>query len=241
MERLRARFRGRGGQATPPGPGRERVPKRPKGGGRKRVPLDADISDVWAFAGRRLENTAHYPTGRLLQYQAPAAGFIVDEAVKGTLPDRYVLQPLARQRDKWETVGFMVAGPMVTYAITNNLYAQEEARRAGDPGGLKALQKQFDLLRETWVWVMTMTLPRLAPGVAKAREREERDRAAIAEAFPELAGEDPVEVLRAMLFDKPAGWSPPAPEDQMRPEESNGAGESFQGAGGSRPADPVVQ
>ena len=209
MDRIRSRRgRGRGGSAAPvPG---ERAPRRPKARVGKRVALDGDISDVWGFAGRRLENTPHFATGRMLEYQAPAAGLIVDRAVAGTLPDRMLFQPLARNRDKYEDVGFLIAGPMLTFAITST-GMQMEAMLANRPqwteddiAEYQKLAGKMDMLKEMFVWVAKMMLPRLAEGVKKAREKKEKDDAAIAEAFPDLAGgADPVEEFASMLFTPP--------------------------------------
>jgi hypothetical protein len=208
MDRIRSRRgRGRGGAAAPAS--RERAPRPAKRVGR-RVALDGDISDIWGFAGRRLESTPHFATGRMLEYQAPAAGLIIDRAVAGTLPDRVLFQPLARNRDKYEDVGFLLAGPLLTFSITQNGMSMEAmlARRTEwteeDIAAYQGLAQKQEMLKEMFVWVARMMLPRLAEGVTKAREKKAKDDAAIAEAFPDLAGgTDPVEEFAAMLFTPP--------------------------------------
>jgi len=195
------RWKARRAGAKPSTSTGERAPKR--GGGKRRVPLDTDISDIWAFLGRRLEAGPHFPTGRMLQLQAPASGVILDKAVAGTLPDRLVLQPLARSRDKWEDAAFLVAGPLVTYSITRTLQEMEVVRKAGDMETFGALNKRLELQKEGFEWLVRMMLPRLAVGKKKAEERKAKDDAVIADAFPELAdtGFDPVEVLMGNLFE----------------------------------------
>lgn len=203
MDRLRSR-RGRGhagGQKAPAS--REQAPKRPKKYGGKRVSLDPDISDIWGFAGRRLENTAHYPTGRMLQYQAPAAGLILDRAVAGTLPDRLLFQPLARNRDKYEDAAFLLAGPMLTFTITQTQYQMQAAREAGDEEAFEQLVGRLQMLQEMFVWVARAMLPRLAEGVEKAREREAKEAKAIAQAFPDLGAEDPIQAFVSKMFEPP--------------------------------------
>jgi len=203
MDRIRSRRgRDRGGSAVPvPG---ERAPRhaKPRGTGR-RVALDSDISDIWGFAGRRLENTPHFATGRMLEYQAPAAGLILDRAVAGTLPDRVLFQPLARNRDKYEDVGFLLAGPLLTFSITTTGMQMQAALDEGDHEKFAKLQGQLQMQREMFVWVAGMMLPRLAEGVEKARKKKAATDAAIAQAFPDLAGEDPVETFANMLFTPP--------------------------------------
>lgn len=209
MDRLRRQSRrGRGGggsHAHPaPVPG-ERAPKRKRPGGR-RVSLDADISDIWGFVGRRAENTPHYPTGRMLQYQAPAAGVIIDRLVAGTLPDRLIFQPLARNRDKYEDTAFLLAGPFLTFSITTTMQRMQAAIEDGDKDEYDALTKKLEVQREMFTWTISMMLPRLAVGAKVAREKKAKENAAIAEAFPDLGDEDPVEAFAEMCFAPPPTW-----------------------------------
>jgi hypothetical protein len=202
VERIRSRRgRGRDGGRTAPTTA-ERPPKRKRPAGR-RVSLDADISDIWAFGGRRLESTPHYPTGRMLQYQAPAAGVIIDRAVAGTLPDRVLFQPLARNRDRYEDVGFLLAGPILTFSITTTMQRMQAAIDAGDKEEFDQLATKLQMQREMLTWLLSMLLPRLAAGAKIAADKKAKRDAVIADAFPDLAGEDPAETLADMLFVPP--------------------------------------
>jgi hypothetical protein len=184
---------------------REHAPRSAsRGRPRRRVPLDADISDLWGLGGRRLENSAHYATGRMLQYQAPAAGVIIDGAVAGTLPDRIFFQPLARNRDKYEDVGFLLAGPLLTFSITTTIAQMQAANEAGDQEAYNDLTGKLVIQREMFAWVLTMMLPRLAEGAKRAADKKAKRDAAIAQAFPELGDDDPVQTLMAMLFQPPS-------------------------------------
>ena len=208
VDRLRSRGgRGRGGQHRAPAPG-ERAPKRPdkKPPRGRRVSLDTDISDIWAFAGRRLEGTPHFATGRMLEYQAPAAGIIFDRAVAGTLPDRVLFQPMARNRDKYEDVGFLLAGPLLTFSMTATAQRMEQAQAAGDQEAFEDLAGKLQMQREMFTWVLSMMLPRLAAGAKLAQEKKAKADKVIADAFPELGDEDPVQVLATMLFQPPQGF-----------------------------------
>jgi hypothetical protein len=203
MQRIRSRRgRSQGGGLVPASA--ERAPRNEK---RRRVgrrlPLDADISDIWAFGGRRLERTPHYPTGRMLEYQAPAAGVIIDRAVAGTLPDRVIFQPLARNRDKYEDVGFLLAGPLLTFSITTTMGQMQKAADEGNQELFSELSGKLGMQREMFSWVLSKMLPRLAAGAKMAAEKKAKRDAAIADAFPELGDDDPVEVLVTMLFQPP--------------------------------------
>lgn len=207
-ERIKARGRGRsgGGPAAAPAAGR---PAKPRPG--RRVPLDTDISDVWAFLGRRLDASPHYPTGRMLQYQAPAAGLILDRAIAGTLPDRMVLQPLARGRDKWEDAAFLIAAPLVTFGITRTMQLIQVAQNEGRTEDVMALSRRLEVQFEGFAWLLEMMLPRLAEGKKRAEAKRAEQAAVVLDAFPELAGTDtsPADLLRDMLFAPPSTWEAP--------------------------------
>lgn len=236
LERFRSRRgRGRGGQHQGPSTA-ERPPRRPRGTGR-RVALDTDISDIWAFGGRRLENSPHFATGRMLQYQAPAAGVILDRAIAGTLPDRLFFQPIARNRDKYEDVGFLLAGPLLTFTITATGQQMEVLAQKSriewdedDVAKWQELSARMEMLKEMFVWVLSMMLPRLAEGKKKADEKKAKADAAIGEAFPDLGADDPVQVLATMLFEPPTyeeghanGNGKHQPDRTAAPPDSEGA------------------
>lgn len=208
-------------EPTPRGP--ERPPKKSFKG--KRVPLDTDISDAWAFLGRRLEQSPHYPTGRMLTYQAPGAGIILDKALAGTYPDRMLLQPMARNRDKYEDAFFLCAGPLVTFGITRSFQALAVAQEAGDIEAMNAAQQRIGMQMEGLDWLLRMMLPRLAEGKKRAEEKRAAEEQVIAEAFPELAGTgiSPAQALRDMLFAPPSGYQG-ATDGQVDQPATNGAG-----------------
>jgi hypothetical protein len=141
----------------------------------------------------------------MLQYQAPASGLILDKAIAGTIPDRLIFQPLAHGRDKWEDAAFLLAGPLVTFGITRSLQEMEAARQRGEMEVFATLSKRLELQREGFEWLIRMMLPRLAEGKKRAEEKKAKEDAAIADAFPELAGTgiDPVTQLVNMLFAPP--------------------------------------
>jgi hypothetical protein len=218
------RFRGRG-KKEPRSTGPERAPKK-SASHKRRVPLDTDISDAWAFLGRRLEQSPHYPTGRMLTYQAPGAGIILDKALAGTAPDRLVLQPLARNRDKYEDAFFLCAGPLVTFGITRSFQALMVAQEAGDAEQVAAIEARIAMQLEGLDWLLRMMLPRLAEGKKRAEEKRAAEEKVIAEAFPELAGtgESPSRALRDMLFAPPPTYQGAAANGNADSTTANGAG-----------------
>lgn len=216
MQRFRSRRgRGRGGQGPAPVTG-ERAPRRKKVGLGRRVALDSDISDLWALGGRQLEGTAHFATGRMLQYQAPAAGVILDRALAGTLPDRVLFQPIARNRGKYEDVAFLLAGPLLTFSVTTTMMQMQAAIDAQDQEAYQALAAKLQLQRGMFTWVLSAMLPRLAAGAKVAAEKKAKADKVIADAFPELGDEDPVQILATMLFTPPTYDTPGGPETNGR-------------------------
>lgn len=57
------------------------------------------------------------PLSRMFYAQAPIAGIVLEPAVKGTLPDRLVLQPLARNYEKYKAVTGLVGPPVALMAV----------------------------------------------------------------------------------------------------------------------------
>lgn len=83
-----------------------------KGKPKPRVPVDDLIAAVWrGLAGVARPLPA---TSRLLKIQAPVAGVILEDTVKGTVVDHW-LQPLARTSKNAEAV-FALAGPPILVA-----------------------------------------------------------------------------------------------------------------------------
>jgi hypothetical protein len=139
----------------------------------------------------------------MLQYQAPAAGVIFDRAIAGTLPDRLIFQPIARSRDKYEDVAFLLAGPILTYSITSTQLAMQRAIESGDKDAFDVAVTRLEMQKEMFTWVLSMMLPRLAEGAKEAEKKKKARDAVIADAFPDLGQDDPVDVLASMLFTPP--------------------------------------
>lgn len=81
----------------------------------KWAPTASVIEHVWsqlAWAARPLP-----PLQRVMSCQAPMAGVILQDAAKGTMIDRVILQPVARAEERWQGVNAMVGPPVFTTAI----------------------------------------------------------------------------------------------------------------------------
>lgn len=165
--------------------------KRPGGRGARRESAADTISDGWAVLGGVAERTGHLPLGRCLQWQAPVAGEMIDEAVKGSFVDRLALQRIVRGRAKFDLLGAVLGPPLIVFAIEQN-------------------PERADALLPILAASIRQGLPLMVPAIKK----QQRKAAEVAEATELLfqddpnytPGMDPVEYILGMMF---AGWVPP--------------------------------
>lgn len=184
----------------------------------RRISIAPDLEDGFFDLGRMLEQSPQYPTGRMIQYQAPAAGVIIDRAVAGTMLDRILVQPIARRKDEYEDVFYLAAPPIMIYMVQATRLRQQAALQAGDQQAARELGIKGHGQITTLKWILRRSVLKMAPAVAEARKRIAEEDALIREAFPELGpGEDPVEVLLSNLFAPPGTGSAPEP---TQPEEA---------------------
>ena len=84
--------------------------------GHKRVSIENVLSTGWAFGAMALARSPQaIPVARIMDMQAPVAGVIGEELLKGTVVDR-LLQPIARGGRKAE-LGVALAGPPLLVGI----------------------------------------------------------------------------------------------------------------------------
>ena len=170
--------------------------KRPKAQTRpgRRVSAADTLGDVWGgVGGLAIRSGRHAPLGRCLQFQAPVAGEMLDEAVKGTFVDKLVLQPVVKTRGRFDLLGAVMGPPLIVLAMERN-------------------PQQMDVLMPMLRSSIRASLPLMVPAIKKVQEKERKAAEAAADLFPDLApGEDPVDAIISMMF---ADWVPPAPPPQ---------------------------
>lgn len=121
---------------------------------RRRVPLDGLLSAAWAGLGKVASNDQTLPVGRCMEMQAPAAGMILDEAVRGSLVDR-MAQPFARGAKRMELVWAVAGPPMLCAAVVNN------------PGMYEVIRPMLIEAVKSWIVLS-------GPKIRRARERERK-------------------------------------------------------------------
>jgi hypothetical protein len=174
--------------------------KAPRGAGR-RISVSDTLEDVWQGVGGLAIRANHAPLGRYLQWQSPAAGQLLDEAVSGTIVDRKLLQPAVRARGRLDILIALAGPPGLILAIERN---PERAQML-----LPALKS-----------ALRSSLPTILPAMKKAAAKEEKVNDAIRDLFPDLPpGVDPIDLVIEQLFN---GYSfePPAQDVSSSEEQT---------------------
>ena len=176
----------------PAPPTREKTPSR---GGRpgKRESAAETLGDIWSGFGGLAKSAGHVPTGRCLQWQAPIAGEMLDEAVAGSVVDKVALQRIVKGRQRFDLLGAVLGPPLLVMAIERN------------PANAETL---MPMLRSS----IRHGLPLMVPAIKKVQAREAKIAEATELLFADLPGyepgTDPVDVVLSMMFE---GWVPPTP------------------------------
>jgi hypothetical protein len=168
-----------GSKKPEPGSGPERRPKAPPGPRRSTAEL---LASGYGGIGMALTKTgADVPVGRALIAQAPVAGEILDDAIRGTAVDK-LLQPIVRVQDRWEAVWALFSVPVLVGALERK------------PEAAPVLMPMLRSSVESYIIAM-------APAVKKQQQRAERVRKTIAEAWPDMpADADPVSTIIDSFF-----------------------------------------
>ena len=190
----------------PPAPSqqktKERPPKVSRAAGR-RVSGAETLSDMWGGIGSLAIRTGqHAPLGRVMQFQAPVAGEMLDEAAKGSFIDKTVIQPVVKTRGRFDLLGAVFGPPLIVLAIER------------DPSKAEML---IPVLKSS----IRSSLPLMVPAIKKVREREAKAAEAARDLFPDLPeGVDPVDSIIQEIF---ADWIPtprePEPAEEPTPQQ----------------------
>lgn len=100
-----------------PRPRRFALKKKPAGRPRRRVSLEGFASAGWAALAGITAQSGLTPTSRVLALQAPVAGVIVEDALKGSMADR-LLQPIARAADRGGSAAALLGPPVLVTALS---------------------------------------------------------------------------------------------------------------------------
>lgn len=192
---------GDGAHAAPQRPTRESRPGRTRG----RLSTAEGFTDVFEVLGEAATGSGrHVPLGRYLTWQAPAAGEMLDDALKDSIIDKRLLQPAVRAYDRLGIAAAVLGPPAVILAIERT----GEQLRINPDGSID--HPLFPMLRT----MIRRSLPTMVPAMKRAKAREDKVNAAVAEMWPDLPeGADPADAVLSMMFEGLRFVPPPAPEE----------------------------
>jgi len=150
------------------------------GTGRRRESLERMATFAWGGLAQAAARSGRIPTSRMLSLQAPIAGELLDDVLKGTILDR-LLQPLARTGAKGEAV-FALVGPVILVEMI-----------AANPARQDQLMPLLIMALEGYA---EMAGPKLK-AAAKRREKRVQD-----------IGQNGIAEMIQMLFAPPEGMAP---------------------------------
>jgi hypothetical protein len=158
---------------------------------KRRVSTAEFWGDLVGPASALSARAGYVPMARAMEWSSPVVGEIIEDATKGTLPDRLV-QPFVRNSEKWSDL-FDLLGFWGAIGLAQRNPAQA-------PAALDFARKRLVNL-----------LPRIAANIKKERAKERQAVEALVELMPDLAelfpdmgpNDDPVALLITSLFAAP--------------------------------------
>lgn len=171
-------------------------------GKRKRAKPRVSVEDVIAGGWRIMARVAQPvpPLQRTLKVQAPVAGLLLEDAVRGTLVDK-LLQPIARIQIQGKVVAALAGPPVLVTAISMHLAQCQQNQVPPNPVFMSAAH---EMLRESLIIWMDVAGPKFEEALARER------------AFQEHYGQD-VDAFMDWLFTAPPD---PADDQAMADEEA---------------------
>ncbi len=168
------------------------------GKAKPRVSVEDVIAGGWRIMARVARPVP--PLQRTLRVQAPVAGLLLEDAVKGSLVDK-MLQPIARMQLQGKVVAALAGPPVLVTVISMHLAQCQQQQVPPNPIFMSAAT---EMLRESLIIWMDVAGPKFE--AALERER----------AFQEHYGQD-VDAFMDWLFTAPPD---PADADAMAEEEA---------------------
>lgn len=82
-----------------------------------RVSLEELAADGWSTMAALVGSAGLVPTSRVLEMQAPIAGMVLEDTLRGTVADR-LLQPFARSQGKFKEVAALIGPPLIVTTLS---------------------------------------------------------------------------------------------------------------------------
>jgi len=156
-------------------PGPRRFWQRGQGRGVKakrapRVSTEDLLGSLWRGAAKLA--TPLPPLQRTLRIQAPVAGMILEDTVKGTAAD-LVLQPFARLAGQGKVISALIGPPVIVTALTVHVQTRAQMQPPQDPNPF-FVSAGIEALRSSLMAWMDIAGPRFEEAVRREREFEEK-------------------------------------------------------------------
>jgi hypothetical protein len=189
---------------------------RPERGKRRRVSAVDDFTDLFIGAGGMVQNRTRYQaTGHAIKLNGSVTAVLADEAVAHTIIDRLAVQPISRNRERFEAGLAIFETPGILFMMERQILAPDlefDMRVARVEALVPSLER-----------AVRRSLPHMARAIVKVRKREEELRKAAIELYGDTIGDgvDPVvgvvqdlvapiyAALQQMQADPAAGPIPP--------------------------------
>jgi hypothetical protein len=143
--------------------GKGKAKAKPKHRG-PRIPVDEAVAGCWGTLANLAKPIP--PLHRTLAYQAPVAGLLLEDEVRGTVVDR-ALQPLARLQQHGDTVVALAGPPVLVTAIT--MHVQRAIATGTEPNPV-FMALAGGALRQAVMTMMKVAGPKFA--IAAERDAE---------------------------------------------------------------------
>jgi hypothetical protein len=144
---------------------------KPSGGSARkkpRVSTEDLLGSLWRGAAKLA--TPLPPLNRTLRIQAPVAGMLLEDAVKGTAADTF-LQPLARLAGQGKIVSALVGPPVIVTALM--MHVQQRAALGQEPNPMM-ISVGTEALRSSLMTWCEITEGKIQVALAREKEVEER-------------------------------------------------------------------
>jgi hypothetical protein len=135
-----------------------------------RVSTEDVLGSLWRGAAKLAAPLP--PLQRTLRIQAPVAGLILEDAVKGTAADM-VLQPFARMAGQGKVISALVGPPVIVTALLLHVQQRQAMTPPQEPNAL-FVSVGTEALRSSLMTWMEVAGPKFEVAIRREREFEEK-------------------------------------------------------------------
>lgn len=151
------------GETPPPRQAKERKPKRSTG---RRKDASGIFGLPFEFGSEVTRQIGLPATSRMLAAEAPWAGYVLDDAISGTMVDRLFVQPIAKVQDRVGMITSVVGPPGLVFQMETH-------------------PERIPMLLPALAWSLREAAPYIAQGLKKKRKADEAAAEAMRDLYPD--------------------------------------------------------